>query len=293
MQSALVVISHYNARPTDHLIALLDQVHQVPAGLPFRCRVVVNQGEPKELELPPRFAGVEVLHRENTGYNIGSWDLGWRQGPPADVYLFLQDECQIRRPGWLKAYVDALRDPKVGLVGERLNYDGFTWERADNYWSRCMVPRGPDGPGEVSIMDAKREVLVQRLVPLGDRVGHLQSLVIAARREVLEAIGGFMIMRSYAYAIGAEFAISRQVETLGLKVRQVGIRPFRFIVHPQWQHLDRGIGPLLLRWVGPYLPLEVGAYFHAYPRRHRRVRTVLKEFVLAGLPRRLRPPVEP
>ena len=292
MQSALVVISHYNARPTDHLIALLDQVHRVPAGLPFRCRVVVNQAEPEALELPPRFAGVEVLYRENTGYNIGSWDFGWRQGPAADIYLFLQDECQIRRPGWLKAFADRLRDPGVGLVGERMNYDGFTWERADCYWSELKIPRGPDGPGEVSIMDAKREVLVQRLVPLGAKVGHLQSLVLATRREVLEAIDGFLIMRSYAYAIGAEYAISRQVETLGLKVRQVGLRPFRFITHPQWQHLERGLGPLLLHWVDPYLPLEVGAYFHAYPRRHRRIRAVIKQFALAVLPRRLRPPVK-
>jgi len=71
MTPTLVVISHYNAWPTDHLFKLLDEIHAVPAGHPFRCRVVVNQAEDKRLDLPSRYADVEVLYRENLGYNIG------------------------------------------------------------------------------------------------------------------------------------------------------------------------------------------------------------------------------
>jgi hypothetical protein len=41
--------------------------------------------------------------RENTGFNIGAWDYGWRHLPPYDYYLFLQDDCFIVRPLWLKA----------------------------------------------------------------------------------------------------------------------------------------------------------------------------------------------
>ncbi len=36
--------------------------------------------------------------RENTGFNIGAWDYGWRHLPPYDYYLFLQDDCFIVRP---------------------------------------------------------------------------------------------------------------------------------------------------------------------------------------------------
>ena len=67
MKPALVVISHYNAWEPHQLIALLDQTKAIPAGHPFRCRVVVNQADPKLLQLPDRHADVEVLYRPNTG----------------------------------------------------------------------------------------------------------------------------------------------------------------------------------------------------------------------------------
>lgn len=285
MKSALVVISHYNAWPTTNLIKLLDQIAQVPAGHPFRCRVVVNQAEAKSLVLPDRFADVEVLYRENTGFNIGAWELGWRQMPSADYYLFLQEECQILRPNWLKIFLDLLDNPKVGLVGESLSYWGYSWQRADYYWRNLILRPTLDARGEILLMDAKREVLAKRQIPHGKTVDHLQSLILAARREVLEAIDGFVIERSYAHAIGAEFAVSKQVQALGLQIRQVGIKPFRYIVHPQWQHLAVGIRPVLFRWIEPYLPFRVGEYFHIYPRWHRRVLGRFKASVMTWLTR--------
>lgn len=290
--STMVVVSHYNARPTGDLVALLDQLRSVPAGATFRARVVVNRAEDRDLVLPARHAEVEVLYRENTGYNIGAWDQGWREGSPADYYLFLQEECQILQPDWLKVFVDSLADPRVGLVGESLFYSGYSWRRADYYYNHIAIPRGPDGGGIVRIMDAKREVLAKRGIPHGKKVEHLQSLIIASRRDVLEAIDGFLIERSYAYAIGAEFAISKQVEVLGLRVRQVGLKPFRYIVHPQWQHLAVGIRPLLFRWVEPFLPIRVGGYFHSYPRWHRRVLSRFKNYLLANLTSRSRPTIK-
>ena len=283
MKSALIVVSHYNAWPTDNLIALLDQIAQVPAGHPFRCRVVVNQAEPKPLELPPRHADVEVLYRENTGYNIGAWNLGWRADPAADFYLFLQEECKILRPDWLKAFVDLLVKPEVGLVGESHFWSGYSWARADYYWRNIRLSRGRDQEGRVPLMIAVRDVLIERQIPFGKNAGHLQSLVLAARRDVLEAIDGFMIGRSYADAIGTEVAISKQVEALGFQVRQVGIGAFRYIIHPQWQHLASGIRPILFRWVEPYLPIRVGAYFHVHPRWHRQVVGRLKQSMATRL----------
>lgn len=275
MRTALVVVSHYNAWPTDHLVALLDQLVTVPAGREFRCRVVVNQAQPKPLELPGRFAEVEVLYRPNTGYNIGAWDHGWRAGPAYDDYLFLQEECQVLRPGWLKAFTARLANAKVGLVGESLNHAGYSWRRAEYYFHKKSEPhfvdRRPDAEGETLMLHAVREVMAKRQIPLTGNITHLQSLVLATRREVLEAIDGFMIFNSYGYAVGAEISISKQVEALGLRVEQLGLRPFRYILHPQWRHRAAGFRPVLFGWIEPYLPYRIGAYFQEHPRWHRRV----------------------
>src|SRR5438552_9442241 len=99
----LVVISHYNARPVNDVLALLDSMHSVPSGWPFHVRIVVNQETPTSLILPARPWRFEVLYRENRGYNIGAWDFGWRVSPYYDAYLFLQEECQVVREGWIKA----------------------------------------------------------------------------------------------------------------------------------------------------------------------------------------------
>ena len=70
--------------------------------------------------------------------------------------------------------------------------------------------------------------------PLSD-YGHLQSLIWATRRDVLERIGGFQIGASYGEAVASEIATSKKVEMLGLQVRQVAFLPFTYIVHPQWK----------------------------------------------------------
>ena len=96
--SVLVVISHYNAWPSDQLVGLLDRMWTIPAGHPFQTRVVVNRAERHELTLPSRYRSVEVVYRENVGFNIGAWEHGWRKPPVFDAYLFLQEECQIVDP---------------------------------------------------------------------------------------------------------------------------------------------------------------------------------------------------
>jgi hypothetical protein len=48
----LVVVSHYNAWPTDQLFSLLDQISNVRSGCPFGVRIVVNQARPVRLNLP-------------------------------------------------------------------------------------------------------------------------------------------------------------------------------------------------------------------------------------------------
>jgi len=62
--------------------------------------------------------------------------------------------------------------------------------------------------------------------PKGD---HLQALIWAARRGVLEKIGGFPIGANYGEAIAAEISVTKKVQSLGMRGVQVAWRPFRYI----------------------------------------------------------------
>ncbi len=230
----LVVVSHYNAWPTDQLVALLDQMAAIPAGTPFDVSVVVNQARPERLALPERHAGVRILHRENTGYNVGAWDAGWRADPDRDCYLFLQEECRILRPGWLRAFRQIATRPAIGLVGESLHWGGASWERLARQYRGVRFWASTEGK-PVSVTDGVRAGLARLGVPEGRTGGHLQSLVLCARGDVLAAIDGFPTGTTYDEATIAEVSLSKKVEALGLAVREVGPGSFRYILHPQWQ----------------------------------------------------------
>ena len=158
----LVVISHYNAWSSDQLIALLDQMWTVPAGYPFQTRVVVNRAEPHELALPSRYQSVEVVYRENVGFNIRAWEQGWREPPVFDAYLFLQEECQIVRPGWLRAFVQASKNsPSDSLVrASAATILGSIWRATLQYAESYRI---------------YREFFEEHRTPMGHDAAHLQS----------------------------------------------------------------------------------------------------------------------
>ncbi|AMV37712.1 hypothetical protein [Planctomyces sp. SH-PL62] len=254
-----LVISHYNAWPTDQLVALLDQTLEIPAGVPFHTRVVVNQARPIPLSLPERHAHVEVFHRPNLGYNIGAWDHGWRMGEPFEFYLFLQEECILLRRDWMKRFRDAASAPGVGLVGESLGSKA-SWTRLRG--ESKGLKRLFDYP-RYTVPAARYEMLTktarERGIDLGRDGRHLQSLIFAARREVLERIDGFEATAvEYSRAVISEILASKAVTTTGLEVRQAGWLPFSVISHPQWKRpmwqevleatVLRGVPPRL-RWL--------------------------------------------
>ncbi len=230
-----LVISHYNAWPADQLIRLLDQTRELSAGDDFHTRVVVNRAVDKDLVLPSRHAAtVEVLYRPNTGYNIGAWDLGWRADPAFHAYLFVQEECVLVQAGWLSAFLKQLAKPEVGLVGESL-----VWERP---WRELeATQQRPDA--DLFRIDGRPanhfacyyEYMRRNNVDRGTEGSHLQSLILAARRDVLERIGPFPVGADYGESVTAEIIISKKVQNLGLRVRQVGWLPFSRILHPQWK----------------------------------------------------------
>lgn len=255
---SLVVVSHYDGWAPDQLIALLDQLRDVPAGAAFDVCVVVNQCGNAVLTLPPRFSHIPVLHRPNVGFNIGAWDHGWRTMPPYEDYLFLQEECRILRPNWLAAIRRALARPGVGLVGESLAFAGLSWRRLDAQYRQTSFADPVDGRS-VTIPAGIRAGLERLAIPVGRSGAHLQSLVLAIRRETIEQIDGFIVADTYGAATVAECAVSKKVEALGLKVREVGPGSFRYILHPQWRH-RQGVLTTLARRLAARFPVEIGAW---------------------------------
>ncbi|HEV3261711.1 MAG TPA: glycosyltransferase, partial [Gemmataceae bacterium] len=236
-ETVLVVIAHYNARPDGPLVALLDSMRAKPAGSQFDVRIVVNEATPKRLELPARHRSAEVLYRENTGLNIGAWDVGWRQAPAYGAYLFLQDECRLVRDGWLAAFVSKAEEAGVGLVGECLSptWDA-AWEELRERFGGSQLPGHLVNGLPADRLTCYHDFFTRHGIPPGARGDHIQSLVLFARRDVLERIDGFPIGRNHGEAIAAEIGISKKVQALGLNTYQVGPAPFSYIEHPQWLH---------------------------------------------------------
>jgi hypothetical protein len=227
------------------------------AGCGFTVLVVVNGGT---VEIPTtvkrRLAahGLGVSSRENTGYNIGAWDHGWRLLPGFDRYLFLQDECFIRREGWLGAFVERMRaDPGLGLLGESFSK---WWEREWGELLASDMNQAREDHVYLGRVMPKVELymrfLEDRAIPLGRTASHLQSLVLFTSRDVLLRTDGFPTGENYGQAVAGEIGISKQVEALGLAVDTVHAQRFRYIGHAE--HVKRRRrGPDWLRYLGARL----------------------------------------
>jgi hypothetical protein len=250
----LVVISYYDQRPIDMLLALLDQTSSVDAGDAFDLCVVVNAEQVAPTLLPERHQAVQVLHRENRGFNVGAWQHGWKANPSYDFYLFLQDECVVRLPGWLTALAEAAREPDVGFVGEGIDcYE--SWET----FERCWPP----------IAEEIHKTAAAQRIPLGARPDYVQTLIVGARRDVLEQTGGFVVGDGKMSACAGEILTSVRARARGLRNVQVAWRPFEYIRHPQWDDIRAMSGGW--RWqvsraMHLYLPASIN---RLVPRRKR------------------------
>ncbi len=236
LAKTLVVVSFYDARPRQDLDALLQDLATVPAEAPFDVLVVVNQTQPTATAIASPLPNLRVLHRPNTGYNIGAWDHGYRAAPGYSNYLFLQDECRLRRPGWLRPFVRRLLRPEVGLVGERMNPAwAASWAEIARKFAGHTLEGHQVLGAPADRLPTYRHFWARHGIALGERGDHLQTLVLAARGEVLARTDGFLLGGDYGEAIAAEIAISKRVQALGLLVEEIGPRPFTWITHAQWQ----------------------------------------------------------
>jgi hypothetical protein len=230
-KSIEIIISYYYARPLDRLIALLVSLSE------FRDQITVvingNLGD-----LTPLYAqGVRVISRENEGMNIGAWSRGFRERGEADLYIFLQDECFLKRHNFIQAIESVFRsNGSLGMVGESLNprwakpWELLESEGVNVYEVDHLINGIPSRR-----VDTYLHFMRSWGVEPGSSGVHLRSLVWAFPGEVMRALGGFPIGRNRGECIAAEIAVSRKVVMMGYQISQISDGAFTFFGHSEWR----------------------------------------------------------
>ena len=235
-----VVVSYWAARANKFLYRLLRQMmkEKFDPGCAFDLVVICNGGDLQPLKLPAEFSLLRprVYNRENTGWNLGAWDHGWRVAGDYEYFLFLQDDCYLKRRNWVLDFqFRAENDVGIGLLGETTMWDNETWPfirmSTDRDLGRAAWP--DDEP--VHPLDAYQELLKRRGIQPGEVGTHLPSLILYCSRKVLEEVGGFPLMGStYRQAVCCEIGFSRIIAQRGYRISKVRNDSFFLIGHPQW-----------------------------------------------------------
>jgi hypothetical protein len=235
-----VIVSYWAARPKKHLDRLLRQMmaKKFDAGCPFDLVVSCNGGDLKPLKLSSEFNPLRprVLNRENSDWNLGAWDYGWRMAGPYDYFLFLQDDCYLKHRNWVYEFqFRAENDAGIGLLGETIMWDKMTWPFIRKATDRDLGPPAWPEDEPIHPLDTYQELLRKRGVSIGEIGTHLPSLILYSPRKVLEEVGGFPLMGStYRQAVACEIGISRVIEAKGYRISKVKDDSFQLIGHPQW-----------------------------------------------------------
>ncbi|APW62157.1 glycosyltransferase family 2 protein [Paludisphaera borealis] len=231
-----VVVSYWAGLPVDSLYKLLYRMRKVESGCPFDLLIVCNGGDQRPLTLPRRFDALKprILNRENTNYNLGAWDHGWRNAPGYDYYLFIQDDCLIKEPDWVYGFERRMDlDPGLGLLGEIERSSGMTWDYVGRMTTKPCAHVGDEW------LDINQYILAKfrsHGIPRGELANHIPSIILFTSRNVLEEVGGFRYFGpSKEDAIAAEVAFSREIEALGHRISKVSDIPFHLIGHAEWR----------------------------------------------------------
>ena len=94
-----VVVCHWAGDPVKYLYRLLNQMRKVESGSLFDVVIVCNGDIDRPLVIPSHFNDLSprIINRENEGYNLGAWDCGWKNAKDYEFYLFLQDQCFLKK----------------------------------------------------------------------------------------------------------------------------------------------------------------------------------------------------
>ena len=241
-----VVICHWAGEPARHLYRLLTQLQRTNSGSSFDTLIVCNGGVEEPLVLPARFNGLKarIINRRNEGYNLAAWECGWRAAGEYEFFLFLQDQCVVRKNNWLRDFEFRLsNDPGTGLLGEQLAWDRMSWDYIRKSTERDL--------GEVIArqIDIYKELLTKANIPLGDNGTHLKSIILFTSRNILQEIDGFpYIGPSYREAVASEIGFSRLIESRHYRIATVRGGNYELIGHLQWGKKGKTSFAYKMKW---------------------------------------------
>jgi hypothetical protein len=236
-----VIICYWTGRSTQRLHQLLNQMLTIDAGTDFNLAIVCNGGDKNPLTLPKKFDALrpQIFNRENVGLNIMAWDYGWRAVGDYEYYLFLQDECFLKKTGWVSEFEYRMSaDQGIGLLGEYIMWPNMTWQFIRQATDRDL---GVDWfPGEsVHPLDFYQNYMTQQGISTTEIGSHLMCLVIFTKLSILQEINGFLPCKTYREAISSEIALSRLIASKGYRISYVKDERFVMIGHYQWTQQNK------------------------------------------------------
>lgn len=232
LHNTLIVVSHYNLRSKEILQGLIKSLINGR----YDIVVVVNHDDINSIHHDFYCPGVMRINRPNTGMNIGAWDCAFREFPDYKYYLFLQDECVIKKYSFIEAYHERFLDEKIGMIGESINFKwNMNWNLISNSPINYAVGLNNYG-NKVGRVEYYLHMMKKWGIESGVTGRHLRALVWALKGDVLSKINGFPIGASKEECIAAEIAVSKSVEQIGLRVEQVDADPFKYIQHTEWRN---------------------------------------------------------
>ena len=227
----LITVSFYEGRSSDQLIELLGHLDEYRDDL----LLVINRDEIPEMQFD--FNNIRTINNKNLGMNIGAWNAAFQAYPDKDLYLFLQDECFLKRTGFLTAIKKRFEnDRSLGMLGESLNLKwAYPWSQLE---SSALNSHADDH--YVNGLPGRRvECYLRAMHSWGINPGstgaHLRSLFWSFPGSVLRELGGFPVGFNRGGCIAAEIGVSRKVESLGYTFDQISGVPFSFFGHSEWR----------------------------------------------------------
>jgi mycofactocin system glycosyltransferase len=194
----------------ERTLAALDPVGQV---------IVVDDGS--SIPVPPR-PGLDVVRHPVPRGPAAARNTGWRS-TTLPVVAFVDADIEPE-PGWLDRLVPHLGDPSVGVVAPRV-------VSGTNGASLDRTGAGPD-PGRPSALaryEARRSPLdlgpARGPVQPGSAISYVPSAALVARRQALEALGGF----DEALQVGEDVDLVWRMAETGWRVRY---EPSSRVTHP-------------------------------------------------------------
>ena len=106
-----VIVSYYAARDPLNLSRLIESLVKYPCDLSVVINADASTG-------PSSYTpGVKTILNNNLGMNIVAWNRGFFENLDSDFYIFLQDECYLRREDFLEhIFVRFDREQNLGIV---------------------------------------------------------------------------------------------------------------------------------------------------------------------------------